>query len=118
MAHSLGIDIGGTFTDVVLVDHNTSQQIILTSAHRPAVAVVEGVKKIIAKAGVDASEIERLVHATTLFTNTLIERKGTKTALITTKDFRDILEIAPVRSLADILSRPALLVSVRGVPLR
>lgn len=100
MPYSLGIDIGGTFTDLVLfepqkgVQHNLK---ILTTPDRPSEAVIRGAERIIAREGVAASEITRVVHATTLFTNALIERKGAVTGLLTTEGFRDVLEIGRER---------------------
>ncbi len=98
--YALGIDIGGTFTDVVLFDlvagHRLSRK-ELTTPGDPALAVVQAVDQVVAAYGVAPGEVERLVHATTLFSNALIERKGAKTALITTEGFRDTLEIGRER---------------------
>lgn len=96
-SHSLGIDIGGTFTDIVVYDHGSGCQYsrkVLTTHDDPPRAVMEGVQRILESHPVDASVIERVVHATTLFTNALIERKGALTGLLTTEGFRDTLEIA------------------------
>jgi len=100
MAYSLGIDIGGTFTDLVLFDPERDVRFnlkILTTPDEPARAVIEGAAKIIAEAKVEPAEINRVVHATTLFTNAMIERKGAVTGLITTEGFRDVLEIGRER---------------------
>ncbi|WP_395714918.1 hydantoinase/oxoprolinase family protein [Reyranella sp.] len=97
---SLGIDIGGTFTDLVIHDPRTGRAVIWkesTTPDDPARGAIEGTRKVLAKAGVGASEIGRVVHATTLFTNALIERKGAKTGLLTTAGFRDVLEIGRER---------------------
>ncbi len=92
----LAVDIGGTFTDIVLLD-TTTQQIavekVLTTYPDPAVAVLDGIRALIANAGVAPEAIAYVVHGTTLITNTLIERKGAPTALLTTAGFRDALEI-------------------------
>ncbi len=90
----LGVDIGGTFTDVVLfgprADVRTTK--VLTTPQHPGQGVVEGVRKLLAQAGVEARDVARLVHATTLATNAIVERKGARTALLTTRGFRDVLE--------------------------
>ncbi|TSJ63964.1 hydantoinase/oxoprolinase family protein [Starkeya sp. 3C] len=91
----LGVDIGGTFTDLVLADvvGVLATEKVLTNPRNPIVAIVEGVERLLAQAGSDASEIVDTVHGTTLVTNAVIEGKGAKTALVTTKGFRDVLEI-------------------------
>lgn len=96
-SHSLGIDIGGTFTDIVVYDHGRGRQYsrkVLTTHDDPARAVMEGVQQLLKAHHVEAFSIDRVVHATTLFTNALIERKGAVTGLLTTEGFRDTLEIA------------------------
>ncbi|HVO89528.1 MAG TPA: hydantoinase/oxoprolinase family protein, partial [Casimicrobiaceae bacterium] len=96
-SHSLGIDIGGTFTDIVVYDHRDGRQYsrkVLTTHDDPARAVMEGVARILRDNEIAAEAVHRLVHATTLFTNAVIERKGAVTGLITTQGFRDSLEIA------------------------
>ncbi len=98
--YSLGIDIGGTFTDVVVQDHEKGRQFsrkLLTTHDDPARAVLTGVAEVINEDGVPATEIGRVVHATTLFTNALIERKGAETGLIATEGFRDVVEIGRER---------------------
>ena len=102
MAHSysLGVDIGGTFTDIVLLDHANGTQRdlkVLTTHDNPSRGVLNGMKALIGKHEIDATEIVRVVHATTLFTNALIERKGARTGLLTTRGFRDNLELGRER---------------------
>jgi N-methylhydantoinase A len=97
---SLGIDIGGTFTDLVIHDPRTGRAVIWkesTTPDDPARGALEGTRRVLEKAGAKAQEIGRVVHATTLFTNALIERKGAKTGLLTTAGFGDVLEIARER---------------------
>ena len=98
--YSLGVDIGGTFTDIVLLDlasgHHESHK-ELTTPDAPEVGVMSGIQKLLARQDVPPSQIVRVVHATTLFTNALIERKGARTGLITTQGFRDVLEIGRER---------------------
>jgi N-methylhydantoinase A len=109
--YSLGIDIGGTFTDLVIYDHESGVQVnrkLLTTHDDPARAVAAGVAALLRGqpsagdgsgdgAGVDPAGITRVVHATTLFTNSLIERRGAPTGLITTAGFADTLEIGRER---------------------
>ena len=92
----IGADIGGTFTDLVLAgEDGRVLQIdkILTTPERPDDAVVEGVSRLLSAAGLAGGDVSHLVHGTTLFTNALIERKGARTALVTTRGFRDAIEI-------------------------
>jgi len=94
---SLGIDIGGTFTDIVAYDHDGGQQFnrkVLTSYDDPSKAVMEGIDSLVEAGQLNPNHTTRVVHATTLFCNALIERRGAKTGLITTEGFGDSLEIA------------------------
>ncbi len=96
MAYRIGVDIGGTFTDLILVDDlGTVFQIgkVLTTPADPAAGVERGVRDLLKAAGAPARAVTQVVHGTTLLTNALIERKGAATALITTRGFRDTLEI-------------------------
>src|SRR6185369_1682161 len=91
----IAVDIGGTFTDVVL--EGTGKRLtrkLLTTPQRPEQAVLDGVRLILADAGRGFDEIEVFVHGTTLATNAVIERRGARTALLATEGFRDILDIA------------------------
>jgi len=95
---SLGIDIGGTFTDIVVRGpERAAARKVLTTHDDPARGVEEGVAELLAADRIDPRAVERVVHAATLFTNTLIERKGARTGLITTRGFRDVLEIGRER---------------------
>ncbi len=97
---SLGIDIGGTFTDIVIYDPDTERVFIwkeLTTPEDLAVGVMSGIKELLKRDSIPPGDIARIVHATTVFTNTLIERKGAMTGLITTEGFRDVLEIGRER---------------------
>jgi N-methylhydantoinase A/oxoprolinase/acetone carboxylase beta subunit len=92
----LGFDIGGTFTDFVAVDEQTgavSSHKVLTSADDPSRAVMEGLTDLLASLGAKAQDLGLAIHGTTLITNALIERKGARTALVTTAGFRDVLEM-------------------------
>ena len=108
----IGIDVGGTFTDVVLIDdrkgkiHTTK---VLTIPRNPAQGVMNGIEKILKIANASMADLDYMVHGhgTTIGTNALIERKGARAGLITTAGFRDVLEIArverPDEGLYDIL---------------
>ena len=90
----LGVDIGGTFTDVVLeIGAEQVSTKVLTTYSAPEDAIVQGMHEVCAKAGVHPRDIGQIIHGTTLATNALIERRGAKTALITTEGFRDVIEM-------------------------
>lgn len=94
--YRVGADIGGTFTDLIIIDRETGAFHIgktLTTPHDPSVAVETGLRDVLASSGVSAEMVQHLIHGTTLVTNALIERKGAKTALMTTQGFRDSIEI-------------------------
>ncbi len=98
--YRLGIDIGGTFTDLVLLSADGGEAAIgkvLTTRHDPAAAVLQGVRELLDQVALSPQLVSHLVHGTTLITNAIIERKGAKTGLITTKGFRDALEIGRER---------------------
>ncbi len=100
MALFAGIDVGGTFTDFALMDDATGEIRLgktLTSADDPSRAVLEGLADVVRKAGRDPSELAHVVHATTIATNTVIQRRGATTALLTTQGFRDVLLIGRQR---------------------
>ena len=92
----VGVDIGGTFTDFVLVDEKEKRIHLgkrLTTHDNYLDAVMQGFDELVAAAGITARDVEGVVHGTTLVTNTVIERKGARTALITTEGARDVIEI-------------------------
>ena len=91
---TVAIDIGGTFTDVVAETVSGLSSVkVLTSHGQPELAALEGLDHVLHKMARTPAEITRVVHGTTLATNALIERKGAKTAFITTAGFRDVLEM-------------------------
>lgn len=95
----LGIDVGGTFTDFVLIDDENGEitySKTLTTPGNLAQGVLAGMEKILNLAGSSMQDLEYIVHGTTIGTNALIERKGARVGLITTAGFRDVLEIARV----------------------
>jgi N-methylhydantoinase A len=97
---SLGIDIGGTFTDLVILDPRDGRASIWkesTTPDNPSRGAVQGLKRLLETTGIEASSIGRVIHATTLFTNALIERKGVPTGLLTTAGFADVIEIGRER---------------------
>lgn len=90
------VDIGGTFTDLVALQPDSGAihvEKLLTSYPDPSAAVLEGVQKLLKSNNLSSKSIRYVVHGTTLITNTLIERAGAKTALLTTAGFRDAVEI-------------------------
>ncbi len=92
----LAVDIGGTFTDIVAFDPRSRQIWVekrLTSYPDPSAAVLDGVQFLLGKQRISPAALRYVTHGTTLITNTLIERKGAKTALLTTAGFRDAIEI-------------------------
>ncbi len=92
-----GIDVGGTFTDVVLVEETTGEILVAKVATVPAdpsQGCIDGIDKALGAFAVDPSAIMFTVHGTTIATNTIIEGKGAKAALVTSEGFRDVLEIA------------------------
>tara|TARA_R110002049_G_scaffold83328_1_gene211867 strand:- start:1415 stop:3499 length:2085 start_codon:yes stop_codon:yes gene_type:complete len=93
-ATRLGVDIGGTFTDVVLETAGGRHSAkVLTTYAAPENAIVDGMRQVCTKAGIAPEAIGQIIHGTTLATNALIERRGARTALITTQGFRDVIEM-------------------------
>src|SRR5262245_1990477 len=108
----LGVDVGGTFTDLTAVDETTGRVLITKVPSRPhheAVAVLAGLQAL----GIASRDVRRLVHGTTVGTNAVLERRGARVALLTTAGFRDLIEIARTKR-----NIPALLVPtfVRPTP--
>lgn len=96
MGYRIGIDVGGTFTDFALLDQESGKISIgktLTSASDPSIAVLSGIDEMMKADGFDGNSLDQAIHATTIATNTVIQRKGQPTALITTEGFRDVLGI-------------------------
>jgi N-methylhydantoinase A len=87
----VGVDIGGTFTDLVAQDDHG--QLVMTKVMTTPANHAEGIMTSIAKAGIDLAKTERFLHGSTIAINTVVERKGVKTALLTTRGFRDVYEI-------------------------
>ena len=93
MRAKLAADIGGTFTDVVLESPTGRDTVKVLTTAAPEVGVLEGIRRVLASAGLPPSEVSVFVHGTTLATNALIERKGARAAFVTTEGMRDILEM-------------------------
>src|SRR5213593_2173485 len=93
----VGVDIGGTFTDLILIDDATGDLTVgkvLTTPDDPSRAVAEVLSEALARAKAPPDQVQHVIHGTTLVTNAIIERRGARTALVTTRGFRDVLDIA------------------------
>lgn len=99
MSHRLGIDIGGTFTDLVVMapDGSTVARKVSSTPGNYATAIVQGTRDLLVDAGIDAADVDEVIHATTVAANAILEAKGAKTALVTTCGFRDVLEMRRLR---------------------
>jgi N-methylhydantoinase A/oxoprolinase/acetone carboxylase beta subunit len=95
----IAIDIGGTFTDIALLTDAglIHQSKISSTPADPSVAVIEGVGQLLAELSIPPGAIAEVLHGTTVGSNTILQRKGAKTGLITTRGFRDVLEIGRIR---------------------
>jgi N-methylhydantoinase A len=114
----LGVDVGGTFTDLVLVgpDGRALTRKVLSSTGDYAEAIVRGAQELMTAAGIGPADVAELIHGTTVATNAILERRGARTGLLTTAGFRDLLEIGRLRlaRLYDLdFERPAPLVPRR-----
>jgi N-methylhydantoinase A len=96
----VGVDIGGTFTDIVLEMADGTLRIskISSTPHDPAVAVVTGLAELLRTSGIPPAAVAEIVHGTTVASNTILEKKGARAGLLTTRGFRDVLEIGRVRT--------------------
>jgi N-methylhydantoinase A len=97
MAYRLGVDVGGTFTDLLLIDEDSG------TTHRaktpstpvdPSIGVLDGVTKVCEVAGVDPAAIGHVLHGTTVATNAVLEKKGAKVGLLVTRGYRQVLQVA------------------------
>src|SRR5215213_2157591 len=97
MAFRLGVDVGGTFTDLFLVNDSDDRQFRVKTPSTPAdpsLGVLTGVERICAEAGISPSALRNIVHGTTVATNAVLESKGARVGLITTTGFKQILHLA------------------------
>ena len=99
MTWRLGVDVGGTFTDVVLIapTGEVRTRKVLSATGDYAAAVITGAREILADAGIAAADLAEVLHGTTVATNAILERRGAPTGLLTTEGFRDVLEIGRLR---------------------
>lgn len=95
----IAVDIGGTFTDIALLTDEglIHQSKVSSTPSDPSVAVVEGVGQLLAELAIAPSAVREVLHGTTVGSNTILQRKGARTGLITTRGFRDVLEIGRIR---------------------
>jgi N-methylhydantoinase A len=94
--YRIGIDVGGTFTDFVLTDERSGEtgfHKVPSTPHDPSEAIATGIEALLKKGSINAADVSHIGHGTTVATNLIIERKGAATGLITTRGFRDVLEI-------------------------
>ncbi|MDX1481175.1 MAG: hydantoinase/oxoprolinase family protein [Woeseiaceae bacterium] len=97
MTYRLGVDVGGTFTDLLLVDESSGQTHMAKVPSTPddsSVGVLNGIQRICEESGIDAGKVERVMHGTTVATNAILTRKGAKVGLVTTKGYRHTLQVA------------------------
>ncbi|GAA4325996.1 hydantoinase/oxoprolinase family protein [Pigmentiphaga soli] len=96
----MGVDIGGTFTDIVLIEDDGTlySKKVLSTPHDYSEAIQQGVTTLLAEINRSPAAVREFAHATTVATNTIIERKGVRCALVTTKGFRDVLELGRYRT--------------------
>src|SRR5438046_936359 len=97
--YRVGVDIGGTFTDIVLLgsDGTIHTQKISSSVDNYARAIVEGLGQVLRETGIAPLSLDEIRHGTTVASNAILEHKGAKVGLVTTKGFRDVLEIRNLR---------------------
>jgi len=95
----IAVDIGGTFTDIALLTDAglIHQSKVSSTPVDPSVAVIEGVAQLLAELAIPADRVAEVLHGTTVGSNTILQRKGARTGLITTRGFRDVLEIGRIR---------------------
>lgn len=97
MTYRLGVDVGGTFTDILLIDEDTGETFrgkTSSTPHDQSVGVLRGIEQVCRSAGVSMSEVGEVLHGTTVATNAILEKKGARVGLVTTKGFRQVLQIA------------------------
>jgi len=97
MTFRLGVDVGGTFTDLLLVDESSGQTYmakVLSTPEDSSIGVLNGIDRICDESDIDATQVNQVMHGTTVATNAVLTRKGAKVGLITTKGYRQILQVA------------------------
>src|SRR5438128_12468252 len=94
--YRVGVDIGGTFTDLVVFDDASGRFAVgktLTTPQDPSLAIEMLLRETLEREGINIGDVQQLIHGTTLVTNAVIERAGSRTALLATRGFRDAIEI-------------------------
>ncbi|WP_116051362.1 hydantoinase/oxoprolinase family protein [Amycolatopsis palatopharyngis] len=97
MTYRLGVDVGGTFTDVLLVEEDTGTSYRAKTASTPqdqSIGVCSGIQKVCADAGIELSDVAQVLHGTTVATNAILQGRGARVGLVTTEGFRQVLQIA------------------------
>ena len=97
MSSRLGIDVGGTFTDLLLFDESSGAMRLLKTPSTPSdqsVGILEGIQQLVAETGITASSVTALLHGTTVSTNIVLEAKGAKVGLLVTENFEQVLHLA------------------------
>ena len=97
MSYRLGVDVGGTFTDLLLVNEKTGKTWSAKVPSTPAdqsIGVLNGIKRVCERAGIDPTEIDHVMHGTTVATNTVLTGTGARCGLVTTKGYKQVLQIA------------------------
>jgi N-methylhydantoinase A len=97
MAFRLGVDVGGTFTDLLLVDESSGQTYmakVLSTPEDSSIGVLNGIDRICEESDIDAKQVNQVMHGTTVATNAVLTRRGAKVGLITTKGYRQVLQVA------------------------
>lgn len=97
MTYRLGVDVGGTFTDLLLVDEKCGETFMARVPSTPedsSVGVLNGIKRICEESGIDPHDVTKVMHGTTVATDAVLMRKGANVGLITTKGYRQVLKVA------------------------
>ena len=97
MTFRLGVDVGGTFTDLLLVDESSGQTYMAKVPSTPedsSIGVLNGIDRICDESDIDTKQVSQVMHGTTVATNAVLTRKGAKVGLITTKGYRQVLQVA------------------------
>jgi N-methylhydantoinase A len=99
ITYRVGVDVGGTFTDIVLLgsDGTIHTKKVGSSVGNYAEAIVEGLAEVFRETGLDGKAIEEIRHGTTVASNAILEHKGARVGLVTSRGFRDVLEIRTLR---------------------
>ena len=97
MGFRLGVDVGGTFTDLLLMNEASGESFtakVPSTPHDPSIAVLDGIDKICRSSGVAPSQIHSVMHGTTVATNAILTRRGARVGLVTTRGYKQVLHIA------------------------